>query len=441
MSLSTRRVVITGMGIVSPLGCTLDLFWHLLSMGESAVKPVTSFDTSPFQTCLGAEINDFDPEDFLHRKQVRRMGRATQFAVAASMMAARSADIDLEREDRATTGVSMGTSIAGLKEAFELHDAGVRTSYHRTNPFTMAMTFPNAVSAEVAIVLGLHGPCETYSIGCSSTANAIGRAYDWIKSGESDLVIAGGTDAPLHPSVYAAMDAGRALAPDEHGSIRNLPRPFDRNRCGMVLGEGSGCFILEDFEHARRRGAKMYAELEGWGFTCDAHSMVKPDSTGHEQQRAVQQALARAHWFPEEVDYVNACGLGMMDSDVMETLILKNVLGSHAYRVPVSSFKGALGHAFAASGAFQVIGTAMALEHQFIPPTLNLTDPDPHCDLDYVAGQGRPAPIRRALINSFGFGGKNVVLALSRVDVGVTQNTTVSSHWAAHQNGQLAGIS
>jgi 3-oxoacyl-[acyl-carrier-protein] synthase II len=441
MGQSSRRVVITGMGIVSPLGCTLDLFWHLLSMGESAVKPVTTFDTSPFQSCLGAEIQDFDPEDFLHRKQVRRMGRATQFAVVAAMMAARHSGINLDSEDRAMAGVSMGTSIAGLKEAFDMHDAGVRTAYQRTNPFSMAMTFANAVSSEVAIVLGLHGPCETYSIGCSSTANAIGRAYQWIQSGESDFVIAGGTEAPLHPSVYAAMNAGRALAPDEAGTIRNLPRPFDRTRCGMVLGEGSGCFVLEEFEHARRRGATMHAELEGWGFTCDAHSMVKPASTGHEQQRAVQQALARAHWFPEEVDYVNACGLGMLDSDARETATLKHALGPHASQVPVSSFKGALGHAFAASGAFQVVGTTLALEHQFIPPTLNLTEPDPNCDLNLVAGEGRSVTMRRALINSFGFGGKNVVLAMSGINVGAARSKTVNGEWADTYSGQLAGIS
>lgn len=441
MGQSSRRVVITGMGIVSPLGCTLDLFWHLLSMGESAVKPVTTFDTSPFQSCLGAEIQDFDPEDFLHRKQVRRMGRATQFAVVAAMMAARHSGINLDSEDRAMAGVSMGTSIAGLKEAFDMHDAGVRTAYQRTNPFSMAMTFANAVSSEVAIVLGLHGPCETYSIGCSSTANAIGRAYQWIQSGESDFVIAGGTEAPLHPSVYAAMNAGRALAPDEAGTIRNLPRPFDRTRCGMVLGEGSGCFVLEEFEHARRRGATMHAELEGWGFTCDAHSMVKPASTGHEQQRAVQQALARAHWFPEEVDYVNACGLGMLDSDARETATLKHALGPHASRVPVSSFKGALGHAFAASGAFQVVGTTLALEHQFIPPTLNLTEPDPDCDLNLVAGEGRSVTMRRALINSFGFGGKNVVLAMSGINVAAARSKAVNGEWADTYSGQLTGIS
>ena len=437
---TSRRVVITGMGVVSPLGSTVDVFWHLLSRGESAVRPITSFDTSPFQACLAAEVRDFDPEDFLHRKQARRMGRATQFAVASAMMATRDSGIDLEQEDRGAIGISIGTSIGGMKEAFEFHDAAKITAYERVNPFTMGMTFPNAISSEVAIVLGLHGPCETYSIGCSSTANAIGRAYEWIKSGQAALVVAGGTEAPLHPSVYAAMNAGRALAPDERGAIRDLPRPFDKTRCGMVLGEGAGSFILEEYEHARARGARMYAELEGWGFTCDAHSMVKAATTGQEQQRAARLALSTAHWFPEEVDYVNACGLGTMELDALETHTVKQVLGPHAYRVPISSFKASLGHAFAASGAFQLIGTAKAMEHQFIPPTLNLTTPDPSCDLDYVSGEGRVAHIDRALINSFGFGGKNIVLALSRIDakVAMTGSRAASAGYGLHH---LAGVS
>jgi len=368
------------------------------------------------------------------------MGRATQFAVASAMMATRDSGIDLEQEDRGSIGISIGTSIGGMKEAFEFHDAAKITAYERVNPFTMGMTFPNAISSEVAIVLGLHGPCETYSIGCSSTANAIGRAYEWIKSGQAALVVAGGTEAPLHPSVYAAMNAGRALAPDERGAIRDLPRPFDKTRCGMVLGEGAGSFILEEYEHARARGARMYAELEGWGFTCDAHSMVKAATTGQEQQRAARLALSTAHWFPEEVDYVNACGLGTMELDALETHTVKQVLGPHAYRVPISSFKASLGHAFAASGAFQLIGTAKAMEHQFIPPTLNLTTPDPSCDLDYVSGEGRVAHIDRALINSFGFGGKNIVLALSRIDakVAMTGSRAASAGYGLHH---LAGVS
>ena len=420
-----RRVVITGMGIVSPLGCDLGMFWHLLTRGESGIRPITSFDTSPFHASLAGEVNDFDPTDFIQPKKARRMGRVSQFAVAAALMAGRNAMLDMDQEDRDRMAVCFGTSVGGLKEAFEAHDSMLAKQYKHTNPFTMTTTFPNAVSAEVSIALGTHGECETYSIGCSSTANAIGRAYDLIRSHDVDIVFAGGAEAPLHPTIFSAMDAGRTLAPDEGGTIRNLPRPFDQTRCGIVLGEGAGCLILEEAEHAKRRGAQIYAELEGWAFTTDAYSMARPDEAGKEHRRAIKCAIASAHWFPEEVDYINACGLGAVDLDLIETLAIKQAMGSYAYRMPVSSFKSALGHAFAASGAFQLIGTVLALRHQFIPPTLHLTHPDPQCDLDYVACVGRPHAIQRALVNSFGFGGKNIVIAVSQVDVPVAHPTSV----------------
>jgi 3-oxoacyl-(acyl-carrier-protein) synthase len=417
-----RRVVITGLGIVSPLGCDLSMFWHLLSRGESGIKPITSFDTSPFNASLAGEITDFDPTDFIQPKKARRMGRVSQFAVASALMAGRDAGLDWDQEDRHRVGVCFGTSVGGLKEAFEAHDSMLAKQYKHTNPFTMTTTFPNAVSAEVSIAMGTHGECETYSIGCSSTANAIGRAYDLIRSHDVDIVLAGGAEAPLHPTIFSAMDAGRTLAPDQRGAIRNLPRPFDHTRCGIVLGEGAGCLILEEQGHAERRGARIYAELEGWAFTTDAYSMARPDETGAEHRRAIEQAVISAHWFPEEVDYINACGLGTVELDLIETLAIKQAMGSHAYRIPVSSFKSALGHAFAASGAFQIIGTVLALRHQFIPPTLHLTNPDPQCDLDYVACVGRERIMRRALVNSFGFGGKNIVIAVSGVNVPAAQD-------------------
>jgi 3-oxoacyl-[acyl-carrier-protein] synthase II len=422
-----RRVVITGLGVVSPIGCDLELFWHLLSRGDTGIKPITSFDTSPFGASLAGEITDFDPTDFIHPKKARRMGRVSQFAVASALMATRNAALDLEQEDRERVGVCFGTSVGGLKEAFEAHDSMLAKQYKHTNPFTMTTTFPNAVSAEVSIALGTHGECETYSIGCSSTANAIGRAYDLIRSHDVDIVVAGGAEAPLHPTIFSAMDAGRTLAPDQGGTIRDLPRPFDQNRCGIVLGEGAGCFILEEQEHAEQRGAPIYAELEGWAFTTDAHSMARPDETGREHRRAIERAVASAHWFPEEVDYINACGLGTVELDLIETIAIKKAMGSSAYRIPVSSFKSALGHAFAASGAFQLIGTVLALQHQFIPPTLHLTHPDPQCDLDYVTGLGRSKTLQRALVNSFGFGGKNIVIAVSRVDVPALRDTILAS--------------
>ena len=321
-----RRVVITGLGVVSPIGCDLELFWHLLSRGETGIKPITSFDTSPFGASLAGEITDFDPTDFIHPKKARRMGRVSQFAVASALMATRNAALDLEQEDRERVGVCFGTSVGGLKEAFEAHDSMLAKQYKHTNPFTMTTTFPNAVSAEVSIALGTHGECETYSIGCSSTANAIGRAYDLIRSHDVDIVVAGGAEAPLHPTIFSAMDAGRTLAPDQGGTIRDLPRPFDQNRCGIVLGEGAGCFILEEQEHAERRGAPIYAELEGWSFTTDAHSMARPDETGREHRRAIERAIAAAHWFPEEVDYINACGLGTVELDLIETIAIKKAM-------------------------------------------------------------------------------------------------------------------
>lgn len=429
-----RRVVITGMGIVSPLGLDLRTFWHLLSQGRSGIKPITSFDTSPFNASLAGEVTDFDPTDFIQPKKARRMGRVSQFAVAAALMAGRDAELDLDQEDRHRAAVCFGTSVGGLKEAFEAHDSMLAKQYKHTNPFTMTTTFPNAVSAEVSIAMGTHGECETYSIGCSSTANAIGRAYDLIRSHDVDVVIAGGAEAPLHPTIFSAMDAGRTLAPDQKGTIRNLPRPFDSSRCGIVLGEGAGCLILEEQEHAERRGAPTYAELEGWAFTTDAFSMARPDETGKEHRRAIERAISAAHWFPEEVDYINACGLGTVELDLIETLAIKQAMGAHAYRIPVSSFKSALGHAFAASGAFQLIGTVLALQHQFIPPTLHLTNPDPHCDLDYVACVGRPQTIQRALVNSFGFGGKNIVIAISRADVPVAPHVLVRHGMGAMYN-------
>jgi 3-oxoacyl-[acyl-carrier-protein] synthase II len=260
-----------------------------------------------------------------------------------------------------------------------------------------------------------------------------------IRAGDADIVVTGGAEAPLHPSIFSAMDAARTLASDEGGTVRNLPRPFDQTRRGMVIGEGAGCFILEDYDHARQRGARMYAEIEGWGFTCDAYSMVKPMESGEEQQRAIQRAIMAAHWFPEEVDYVNACGLGTLDMDLVETRAIKGALGAHAYKTPVSSFKAALGHAFAASGAFQVIGTILAMEHQYLPPTLHLTTPDPQCDLDYVAKEGRHCTLRRALVNSFGFGGKNIVLAMSHVGVPVLEELPLQNAWDSLVSEEVVG--
>ena len=417
-----RRVVITGLGVVSPLGSDLKLFWHCLSQGRSGLSRMTTCDTHGLSTSLGGEIPDFDPLDFIPRKQARRMGRVTQFAVAAALMSVRDAGLRLEWEDRGQIAVCMGTSIAGLKEALDAHAEYLKKDCQHFNPFTMVTTFPNAVSGEVGIALGIHGICESYSIGCSSTANAVGRGVDLIQAGHADVVIAGGSEAPLHHGILSAMNAGRMLADDQGGTVVNLPRPFDRSRCGTVVSEGAGCLVLEEYMHARERGAHIYAEVDGWGFTCDAVSMARPDGSGKEHVRAIGEALSSASWFPEDVDYINACGIGTVELDAVETLAIKKALGNQAYRVPVTSFKGALGHAFAASGAFQFVGTMLVIQNQFVPPTLNWTEPDANCDLDYVGQVGRPTSVNRALINSFGFGGKNIVVGVSRPDLPVSDD-------------------
>jgi 3-oxoacyl-[acyl-carrier-protein] synthase II len=417
-----RRMVISGLGVVSPLGQNLPTFWHLLREGRSGIRQSHSISSTGLSSTLVGAVEDFDPKDFMEPKRARRMGRASQFAVAASLMAVHDARINWEWEDKEAVGVCIGSSIAGLSEALGAHADYLKKGGVHFNPFTMTAVFPNAVSGEVAITFGVHGPCETYSNGCSSTANALGRACELIESGQTDLMIVGGTEAPLSHPILSAMDAGRMLASDEGGTVSNLPRPFDKTRCGTVIGEGAGCFVLEEYEHAVRRGARIYCEIEAWSFTCDAFSMARPEQSAKEQTRAIARTLKAANWFPEEVDYINACGLGTTDLDAIETLAIKQALGSQAYRVPVTSFKAALGHAFAASGAFQVVGTSLVLENQFIPPTLNLAVPDPDCDLDYVPGMGREAKVQRALINSFGFGGKNVVLAVSKPNCAVAMD-------------------
>lgn len=434
-----RRVAITGLSVVSPLGLDLKVFWHLLIAGHSGIKPLTQCHTDGLSSTLAGEVTDFDPTDFIPKKQARRMSRASQFAVASALMAVYDARLQFEMEDRGQIAVCMGTSIAGLREALDAHAEYIRKNCQHFNPFTMTSVFPNAVSGEVAISLGIHGVSETYSNGCSSTANALGRAYDLIQLGHAEVVIAGGTEAPLHHGILSAMDAGRMLANDSGGTVRNIPRPFDRTRCGIVLGEGAGCLVLEDYEHAIRRGARIYAELDGWSFTCDAHSMAKPESTGIEHTRAIRKTLSAAGWFPEEVDYINACGLGTAEMDLIETVAIKQALSAHAYNIPVSSLKGQLGHAFAASGAFQAVATALAIQHQVVPPTVNWVDPDPECDLDYVGSVGKAACVNHALVNSFGFGGKNVVVAMSRPNRSIL---ATDSEWRTEKDvlgGALTG--
>lgn len=409
------RIVVTGLGIVSPLGSDIDQFWSRLCSGESGVAPATSFDTAPFTSSLVAEIRDFDPVNELGAKLARRADRVTQFGLVAALRAWSDSTLDAG-VGMDKVGVCAGTSVGGLATAFKTHDFVREGNFRRISPHTMSATFPNALSGEISIALGVTGLSETISNGCSSTAGALVRASEQIQNGECLAVVVVGAEAPLHPTIFAAMAAGGMLAPDDGGRIRDLPRPFDARRCGVVMGEGAGGFVLENYDHALKRGAKIYGELIGSGVSCDAYSMFKPRGDGLLAQRAISQALLTISHLGNQVDYINACGLGTLDLDRAETLAIKMALGQRAHQVPISSLKGALGHAFAASGAFQVIATLLSMRDGLIPPTLNLTEADQECDLGYVRKACHVPNLQHALVNSFGFGGKNVVLALAKVE-------------------------
>ena len=312
----------------------------------------------PFTASLAGEVADFDPTDFILPKKARRMGRVSQFAVASALMAARDAALDWDRENREQIAVCFGTSVGGLKEAFEAHDSMLAKQYKHTNPFTMTTTFPNAVSAEVSIALGTHGECETYSIGCSSTANAVGRAYDLIRSHDVDIAVVGGAEAPLHPTIFSAMDAGRTLAPDQGGTIRNLPRPFDRTRCGIVLGEGAGALLLEELEFARARGAKIWGEVVGVGSSTVADKIGKPNLEKAVGQ-AVKMALADAKLDAKDIGHIHAHGLSTKAADASEAQALAEIFPSSTPVVAAASTTVMAHHGWGGyqSAEFEIEGT------------------------------------------------------------------------------------
>ena len=413
------RIMVTGLGIVSPLGSDIAQFWSRLCAGESGVAPATSFDTASFASSLVAEVRDFDPINILGAKLSRRTDRVTQFGLLAALRAWSDSGFDVAIGITDDVGVCAGTSVGGLGTAFRTHDLVREGNRRKIGPFTMSATFANALSGEISIALGVTGPSESISNGCSSTASAMVRAAELIRNGECRAVVVVGAEAPLHPTIFAAMEAGGMLAPDDGGRVRDLPRPFDVRRCGIVMGEGAGAVILEDLRHAMQRGARIYGEFVGSGTSCDAYSMLKPKEDGVLAQLAIEKAIQTAGWNTHQVDYINACGLGTPDLDRVETLAIKNALGQDARRIPISSLKGALGHAFAASGIFQVITSLLTMRDGVIPPTLNLSESDSECDLSYVRNIHRLPYIRRVLINSFGFGGKNVVLALAQANTSI----------------------
>lgn len=404
----------TGLSAVTSIGLNKEEFWSNLISGRSGVSLIEAFDTTEFTTKFGGEIKNFDPSAFIDRKRLKRMDRTSQLAVAAAKMAVEDAGIDPLCNGPDRTGVVIGTAMGGKGYILEQHEILMTKGPMRINPFTALASFPDACASNVSIELGVTGPSFSIATACSSASDACGYAFDAIRSGALDFLIMGGAEASMYPGILACFCVARAVS-TRNDDPAGASRPFSRDRDGFVLGEGAGMLVLEEYEHAVKRGAHIYAEILGHGMTCDAYHMTAPHPEGKEAIRAMKIALNTAQINPDQIDYVNAHGTSTPLNDKTETMIIKQVLGDHAYKIPVSSTKSMIGHLIGAAGSVELIATLLSMERGVVHPTINYSVSDPECDLDYVPNEAREHKIKYAMKNSFGFGGKNSVLILGKI--------------------------
>jgi 3-oxoacyl-[acyl-carrier-protein] synthase II len=408
-----RRVAVTGIGCITPLGIGVEGLWAGLLRRKSAVRQLSRFDPALFRSRMAAEVDGFDPTDYLDAKRARRLDRFGQFSVATARMALEDASIDPTRLTADRVAVQMGSALGGVAYAESQHQVYVEQGPEAVDPLLALAVFAGAASCNIAIEFGFTGPNSTNGMSCASGAIAIGHAFQLIRNGTAQVALAGGIECPLSPLSYGAFALIRAMS-KRNDDPATASRPFDRERDGFVMGEGAAVLVLEEWGHAVRRDARIYAELCGFGTTNDGYHMTAPRPDGLESARAIEIALADAGTVPDEVEYVSAHGSSTRLNDPIETKAIKTALGERAYRVPVSGTKGYYGHPLGASGAIEAAITALTIQRGWLPPTLNLNDPDPECDLDYIATDGRQASVGIALSNSLGFGGVNATLMLRR---------------------------
>jgi len=409
-----RRVVVTGMGVVSPLGCDVDQFWRRLVAGESGVGEITRFDHSAQRVHIAAEVQGFDAEDYIEKRVVRRLDLFSRYAVAAAKLAAGDADFD-PRPEAEQVGAVIGSGVGGLQTLHIEIDKLMTRGPERTNPLLIPMMIPNMGAAQVSLELGTKGPLSSTSTACAAGSDAIASAYHIIRRGDAEAMFAGGSEAPISSIGVAGFAAARSLS-RRNDDPAAASRPFDAGRDGFVIGEGAGCLVLEELEHAIRRDARVYAELAGVGLSSDSFHMTAPDDTGESQARAMTAAIDLAGLTPADIAYINAHGTATQAGDVAETLAVKVAFGEHAAGVAVSSNKSMIGHCLGASGAIEAVATVLTIVNSLAPPTINLTDPDPECDLDFIPLESRFMKVDAAASNSFGFGGHNVTLVFRRFD-------------------------
>lgn len=408
-----KRVVVTGLGAITPLGKNTAQYWEGLLSGRSGIGPITLFDASRHASQIAGEVKGFDPHEYMDRKEAKRMDRFAQFGVVASKQALADAQLAIDDLNAEQVGVILGTGVGGIKVLEDQQEVYLNRGPSRCSPFMIPMLIANMAAGLVAIHTGAKGPNLCTVTACAAGSHAIGEAFRLIQRQYAKAVLCGGTEAAVTPLSVAGFSAMKALS-TRNDDPKSASRPFERDRDGFVIGEGAGVLVLEELEHALARGAKIYGEIVGYGMTCDAYHMTAPVPEGQGAARAMELALKDAALTPEQIDYINAHGTSTSANDVMETKAIKKALGKQAYQVPISSTKSMTGHLLGGSGGIEAVATVMAIASNQIPPTINLFTPDSECDLDYVPKQSRAQSIETALSNSFGFGGHNVTLAFRK---------------------------
>ncbi|MFD2681250.1 beta-ketoacyl-ACP synthase II [Bacillus seohaeanensis] len=407
-----KRVVVTGIGAVTPLGNNVETTWENIVAGKSGVGPLTRLNADDYPAKVAAELKDFDPESYVERKEARKMDRFTQYAVAASMMAIENSKLEINEENAHRVGVWIGSGIGGLETFENQFETFQKRGYRRVSPFFVPMMIPDMATGQVSILLGAKGVNSCTVTACATGTNSIGDAFKVIQRGDADAMITGGAESPITRMSVAGFCANTALSTNT--DPEKASRPFDANRDGFVMGEGAGIVVIEELEHAIKRGAPIYAEIVGYGSTGDAYHITAPAPGGEGGARAMKMALDDGGVRPEELQYINAHGTSTQYNDKYETMAVKEVFGEHAYKLAMSSTKSMTGHLLGAAGGIEAIFSVLALKEGILPPTINIETPDPDCDLDYVANGARKQEIQYAMSNSLGFGGHNATLVFKK---------------------------
>ncbi len=409
-----NRVVVTGLGAVSPIGIGKENFWNALINGTNGIGRITLFDATDYTSQIAGEVLDFEPAQFIDKKEIKRMDRYTQFALAATKLAFDDAKLDTDKIDGERAGVFVGTGIGGMDTLHNQYQKLFAKGPSRISPFFIPMMIANMAAGNIAIAFKLHGPCECIVTACASGTNAVGDAFRAIQRGDVDLMFAGGTEAAISPAGVAGFAQMKALCSDHNDDPAHASRPFDKNRSGFVMGEGAGIIVLEKLEHAQARGAHIYAEIVGYGRNDDAYHITTPAPGGLTQCKCMKLALDDAGLKPENIDYVNAHGTSTHFNDQSETEAIKLLFGEHAYKLAVSSTKSMTGHMLGAAGGIEAVATVLSIENDIVHPTINYETPDDGLDLNYVPNVAQSRTVNAAISNSFGFGGHNACVAFKK---------------------------